>query len=289
MRRTRFRQLFRALHFNNNANYIPPGQPGYDKLFKVRPLIERLNPVWKAQWKPGWAVAVDEMMVPFKGRTHLRQYMPAKIVKWGFKLWALCCSQSGFCLQFDPYAGKRPGEASVVGLGSKVVERLAAHTAQGSCVFADNFFTSPLLLKSLKDKGILYVGTARTNRKEFPKEVMIKPTKHTQRGDIRMATCSKTGVSAVCWLDNKPVAVMGSVFSPTATHTCRRRGRDAQGRNSPVVLPQPEMIKMYNANMGGVDQMDQLRAVYPFERVLRSALWYKKLYMGIFGIALNNG
>jgi hypothetical protein len=48
--------------------------------------------------------------------------------------------------------------------------------------------------------------------------------------------------------------------------------------------------------MGGVDQMDQLRAsyryMYPFEQdqviMIRSNLWYKKLYLGLFGIALNN-
>ena len=287
--RRRFVELFRALHFNDNSTFVPPGQPGFDKIFKVRPLVDRLNQVWKKQWNPGWALSVDEMMVGFKGRSHMRQYIPAKIIKWGFKLWAMCCGKSGFCLQFDPYQGKRPGEVSQKDTGGNVVRGLAALAAKpGSCIFADNFFTSPLLLKDLKEKGIDYVGTVRANRKHFPREVLIKQTKHSVRGEIKSAVCSKTDIRAVCWLDNKPVAVMSTVFTPTATYTAQRRGRDAQGFNCPVAIPQPEMIRYYNLYMGGVDQMDQLRANYPFERVIRSNLWYKKLYLGIFGIALNN-
>jgi hypothetical protein len=173
MCRYRFTSLFRSLHFNNNANYVEPGQPDYDKLFKVRPVIDRLNAVWKRQWKAGWAVSVDEMMVPFKGRTHLRQYMPAKIVKWGFKLWAICDGQSGFCLQCNPYAGKRPGEKSTSDLGGKVVRELASHVDAGSCIFADNFFSSPHLCTSLQKEGKFYVGTVRPNRKEYPKMVVL--------------------------------------------------------------------------------------------------------------------
>ena len=172
--------------------------------------------------------------------------------------------------------------------GGKVVRGLAATARVGSCIFADNFFTSPLLLKDLKDMNMNYVGTVRANRKHFPREVLIKETARSQRGEIKSAVCSITDVRAVCWLDNKPVTLMSTVFSPSATFTAQRRGRDAQGFNCPVSIPQPEIIRMYNMYMGGVDQMDQLRASYPFERVIRSNLWYKKLYLGIFGIALNN-
>ncbi len=38
----RFEQLFRCFHLANNANQIPYGQPGHDKLFKVRSLLTLL-------------------------------------------------------------------------------------------------------------------------------------------------------------------------------------------------------------------------------------------------------
>ena len=31
--------------------------------------------------------AADEIMVPFKEKSHLRQYVLKKLYKWGFKLW----------------------------------------------------------------------------------------------------------------------------------------------------------------------------------------------------------
>jgi hypothetical protein len=176
----------------------------------------------------------------------------------------------------------------VQGLGAKVVQELSVHVAENSCIFADNYFTSPDLVQSLLQSNIRYVGTVRSNRKNFPTDVVIKPKKDTPRGEIKMATCANTKVTVACWYDNKPVSVMGSAFSPVATQTAQRRGRDAAGFNRPMTIPQPEIIHKYNAYMGGVDQMDQLRAVYPFERTIKSALWYKKLYMGLFGIALNN-
>ena len=71
--RRRFRLLFRALHFNDDATNPKPGEEGHDKLHKLAPVITILNNAWISQWDPGWAYSIDEMMVAFKGRTHLRQ------------------------------------------------------------------------------------------------------------------------------------------------------------------------------------------------------------------------
>jgi hypothetical protein len=40
MSRNRFENILRFLHFNNNENLIPRGQPGYDRLFKLRKIID---------------------------------------------------------------------------------------------------------------------------------------------------------------------------------------------------------------------------------------------------------
>lgn len=42
--RNRFFQILRYLHVSDDAAIIPPGQPGYDKLHKIRPLLELLFP-----------------------------------------------------------------------------------------------------------------------------------------------------------------------------------------------------------------------------------------------------
>ncbi len=45
----RFEQLFRCFHLANNANQIPYGQPGHDKLFKVRSLLDIIVPRFVAE------------------------------------------------------------------------------------------------------------------------------------------------------------------------------------------------------------------------------------------------
>jgi hypothetical protein len=276
------------LHFNDNKRAIAFGQAGYDKLHKVRPIIDSLNQLWPTVWTPGWSVSVDELMVGFKGRTYLRQYLPKKIIKWGFKLWGLCCGVSGFCIGFDPYTGQQPGEKPVTGLGQRVVEKFAEKVQPGSVIFADNFFSSVPLAKSLKEQGKHYVGTFRPNRKHFPKEIVIKPKADTARGAAKFAVCNKTDLRAVCWYDNKPVCMISTIFSPHSTSTCMRRGKNAQGYPEKVRVPQPALIHFYNKYMGGVDQLDQLRATFAIERMIRTNIWYKKLYFGIFGISLVN-
>ena len=60
------RPLQRYLHFADNSLLHESGEPGYDRLGMVRPII-------------------DEAMIPFQGRSSLKQYMPAKPVKKGDK------------------------------------------------------------------------------------------------------------------------------------------------------------------------------------------------------------
>lgn len=61
----RFEAIKQHLHFNDNDGFIPKGQPGHDKLFKVRPLLEGIRKqlllVPKEEQK-----AVDEQIIPTK-------------------------------------------------------------------------------------------------------------------------------------------------------------------------------------------------------------------------------
>ena len=40
---SRFKDLRSRLHLNDNSMVIPRGQPGYDKLHKVKPLLEAMR------------------------------------------------------------------------------------------------------------------------------------------------------------------------------------------------------------------------------------------------------
>ena len=45
-------------------------------------------------------------MCKFKGRNVMKQYMKAKIIKWGYRIWKLCDSSSAYTLNLDVYTGE---------------------------------------------------------------------------------------------------------------------------------------------------------------------------------------
>ena len=44
------------------------GQPGFDKLYKVKPLLDALKTRFKQQYSPHYIQAVDEAVIAYKGR-----------------------------------------------------------------------------------------------------------------------------------------------------------------------------------------------------------------------------
>ena len=69
---------------------------------------------------------MDEAMIPFKGRSSIKQYMPNKPVKRVIKVWAMADARTGFIFKFDVYTGKK-GDNVEKGLGSSVVKQLTSH------------------------------------------------------------------------------------------------------------------------------------------------------------------
>ena len=165
--RDRFRDISRYLHFVENATLTPRGSPGYDRLGKVRPVIDHLSSRFSDLYDPHREVAVDEAMIKFTGRSTLKQFMPMKPVKRGIKVWALADSHNGYFHKFQVYTGKEgSGEKQ---LGQRVVKDLTQHLkGKNHHVFFDNFFTSEKLLRDLAEDDIYACGTARKDRRGFP-------------------------------------------------------------------------------------------------------------------------
>lgn len=86
---------------------VERGQPGYDKLQKVRPLITLLSEQIEAQYNLSRDVAIDEAMIPFKGRLSFKQYIKAKPTKRGIKVFVLAEPSTGYEYRFNIYTGKR--------------------------------------------------------------------------------------------------------------------------------------------------------------------------------------
>ena len=94
--RNRFFEIQRYLHFADNSTLAAPGTPEYNKLGKIQPIIHSLLENFQTAYNLHRDISVDEAMVPFKGRSTLKQYMPMKPVKRGFKVWMLADAHTGY-------------------------------------------------------------------------------------------------------------------------------------------------------------------------------------------------
>ena len=168
--RDRFEQITHYLHFTDNDSLPSRGEEGYSRLQKVDPVISHLKDRFKSVYYPHCEVSIDEAMIPFKGRSSMKQYLPLKPVKRGFKVWAMSDATNGYMCDFSVYTGATDGRE--VALGEKVVLSLSdSIMGRHHKLFFDNYFTSVNLLSTLLNKGTYACGTIRTNRKQYPAEI----------------------------------------------------------------------------------------------------------------------
>nr|KAG5702575.1 hypothetical protein BaRGS_003735 [Batillaria attramentaria] len=64
----RFLAILAFLHVNDNATYVPYGQPDHDPIHKIRPFMSHLQKKFAEAYVPEQKIALDEAMCPFKGR-----------------------------------------------------------------------------------------------------------------------------------------------------------------------------------------------------------------------------
>ena len=241
----------------------------FDKLFKICPLLDRLNVLFQNECVSSLSQSVDEAMILFKGRNSMKQYMPLKPVKRGYKVWMRCDSKTGYVYQFDAYRGRDNTDETVKGLGAKVVKKLTAtlHNSNSHVAF-DNFFSSFQLLQELQKNQIYATATVRSNRLELP--VIARKPARMERGQFKWR--SRDNVSYVQWMDTKHVHVISTAFSPTDTSDVNRRQKD--GTLSTVTCP--SSVIQYTARMGGVDRFDERRSHYSVSR--RSRKWWLRIF-----------
>lgn len=104
MRRNRFLDICKYLHCVDNTN-IPTNEG--DKLWKVRPLFEKLSSRFMEQYRPESRMDFDESMIRYYGRHSCKQFIRGKPIRFGYKVWCLN-AQSGYLVSFEPYQGKGP-------------------------------------------------------------------------------------------------------------------------------------------------------------------------------------
>lgn len=317
----RFELLRKFLHFNDNNAIIPVGEPGHDKLHRVRPLIKHFNERFGSV-PMRQRLCVDEQMCATKmGGNPTRQYMPAKPHKWGTKLFVLCDSTRfiylftymfflyfnklyifRFSYTFEIYTGA--GDNVIIenvpdlGASSNVVTRLSAKIPDNAnhILYFDNFYTSLGLLIYLRSRGIYSLGTLRANR--VPNIKLSSDAELTRKKVERgyseeyVANAFGINISNVLWRDNKTVRLLSTYVGvkPFISHqietpilTSKRWDRKTKQK---VDVDCPFIIKEYNRHMGGVDLMDGLIGRYHIR--MKTRKWTNKLFFHMLDMAMVN-
>ena len=97
--------LWSNLHLSDNTQAPGRSDPSFDRLYKLQPLLRILADAFRAAHEPSQQISVDEAMVRYKGRSSLKQYIPKKPIKRGFKIWCLCDANGGYMQEFQIYTG----------------------------------------------------------------------------------------------------------------------------------------------------------------------------------------
>jgi hypothetical protein len=179
--RNRFEKIATMIHFVNNLTVTEEQKK--DKVWKIRPWIEKLRNSFLSI-PPEENHAVDEIMVPFKGKSGIKQYIRSKPNPWGFKLWGRA-GASGILYDFDVYQGSAEKPVDSIGVGGDVVLKLVSTLEPNNYkIFADNFFTSLPLVKALQERSLWFVGTVRSNRLKGCSLKSEKELKKEGRGSV---------------------------------------------------------------------------------------------------------
>jgi len=247
----------------------------FDRLWKIRDLFEILNATFSKFYNPSDNLAIDEVIVSFKGRVIFKQYIPKKHMRFGIKIFKLC-DLTGYTYDMKVYLGKDRQRTTqhVTATHATVMELTRKIEGRGHNLYMDNFFSSPALFDDLAKKQIYCCGTVRPNRKGMPQDLRLKTTK-LKRRDICVRT--RADLTAMLWRDKRDVCMLTNIHSaPAEGNFCTEGGKAIK----------PQIVMDYNHHMGYVDKGDRKTNSYSISR--RTFKWTKKLFFHLLNLAILN-
>ena len=133
--------MSRYLHFTNNTIIPSRGEPGYDRLAKFGQQFK----CFVSHFSPAMTQIAKTALMRL---STLKQYMPKKPIKRGFKVWVRADSHNGYISDLDVYTGKE--ESMETSLGAKVVKKLSRALVGGSFhLYFEKIFSSVSPLRRL--------------------------------------------------------------------------------------------------------------------------------------------
>ena len=218
-----FIALWDLLHL---VNQMEEAVDKSDKIYKVRPMLDRMLPLFRHYYSPRQQLSLDEGMIPTKNRLTIKKYIRDKAVRWGIKSFLLCEAKMGYILDAEIYTGRvKDRHWPILGSASSVVRRLVENsqaTNKNHMLFMDPFYNSVALFHLLKNElGVLAGGTIIPSRKHYPKEI---GRRLTERG--RYEFLCRGALCAIAWKDHKSIHFLSNYHDPRRASTVNRRVGD---------------------------------------------------------------
>ena len=226
----KFRLMKRYMHcMDINDPVVKPkrGEDNHDPLAQIRYVYESVRHQFHVYVKPGQDLAIDELMVACKLRTHLQQCIKGKPTPNGIKIFALA-GKGGlvhdFIIDDGMVFARRPwalnGEAGIL----EFVERM--NLAPLTRLYFDRWFVSVRIIRFLaKVWRIKSVGPIQANRghlpvhkvpnnapEHYPPSIRILGYKKKCRGYYNALVADEALVVASGWKDSKQCFFVSAGF-----------------------------------------------------------------------------
>ena len=111
---------------------------------------------------------------------------------------------------------------------------------------------------------------------------LTRDAQRMSRGDCVSSQVLDGKVECLVWKDKKPIAFINTISDPESFTTVAQK----QSNGNRIDVTCPLSVKLYNANMDGVDLADQKRKLYSCTR--KSKKWYMRLFWYILDVAIVN-
>ena len=101
----KYQKLPQYLHVSDRANEPAWNSADYDKLYKICPVLNIAQDSFAESWKSGQNQTIDEGVIALRKDLSYVQYLPAKPIKRGIKVWMHCDADTTYLHQSEVYLG----------------------------------------------------------------------------------------------------------------------------------------------------------------------------------------
>jgi hypothetical protein len=273
----RFELLLRCFHLNDNNKAKPHGHKNFDKLFKVRPFLDRVTKKLTDVYQPSREITLDETMISTKSRIDFLVFLKGKPHPWGIKVVAVCEASTGYLCHPLIFTGKKHMSVSTVELSWNA---LSPFLDKHHVVVCDRFYTSVVLFERLLQRSTYAVGTILPSRAKFPSSLPDLAS-DLRRGESVSLVRDQRFV-ATAWHDSKVVFGLSTAHSAhdNAVVSRRRKG------DSTLILHCPDLLAFYNETKSGVDRFNAMMAAYHCG--IESHRWWLYVFFYLLEVVIIN-